>query len=40
MYMRGGEIDYDRVMGLILQDVKEGRIKGITFDRYDDLNQE
>ena len=38
--MRGGEIDYDRVMGLILQDVKEGRIKGITFDRYDDLNQE
>ena len=38
--MRGGEIDYDRVMGLILQDVKEGRIKVITFDRYDDLNQE
>ena len=34
--MRGGEIDYDRVMALILQDVKDGKIKGITFDRYVD----
>lgn len=31
--IRGGEIDYDRVMSLILQDIKEGYIKGITFDR-------
>ena len=34
--IRGGEIDYDRVMSLILQDVKDGKIKGITFDRYID----
>ena len=34
--MRGGEVDYDRVMALILQDVKDGKIKGITFDRYVD----
>lgn len=34
--MRGGEIDYDRVMALILQDVKDGKIKGITLDRYVD----
>lgn len=31
--IRGGEIDYDRVMTLIMNDVKNGTIKGITFDR-------
>ncbi len=30
----GGEIDYDRVSNTILEDVKNERIKGITFDRY------
>ena len=34
--MRGGEIDYDRVIALILQDIKTGAIKQITFDRYQD----
>jgi len=33
--IRGGEIDYDRVMALILHDIKEGYIKHITFDRVD-----
>lgn len=31
----GGEIDYDRVSKTILEDVKNERIKGITFDRID-----
>jgi ribosome biogenesis GTPase A len=29
----GGEIDYDRVSKTILEDIKNERIKGITFDR-------
>ena len=32
----GGEIDYDRVSRTILEDIKQERIKGITFDRIDD----
>ncbi len=32
----GGEIDYDRVSKNILEDIKNERIKGITFDRFDD----
>lgn len=32
----GGEIDYDRVSKTILEDIKNERIKGITFDRVDD----
>ena len=31
----GGEVDYDRVSKAILDDVKNERIKGITFDRID-----
>lgn len=34
----GGEVDYDRVSRLILEDIKNERIKGITFDRIDDDN--
>ncbi len=34
--IKGGEIDYDKVMGLIMSDVKNGYIKGITFDRLDE----
>ena len=30
----GGEIDYTRVSNTILEDIKNERIKGITFDRY------
>ena len=33
--MKGGDIDYDKVMELIINDVKNGYIKGITFDRID-----
>ena len=37
--IRGGEIDYDRVMSLVLNDIKSGSISGITFDRYGDKNE-
>lgn len=32
----GGEVDYDRVSKTILEDIKNERVKGITFDRIDD----
>ena len=32
----GGEIDYDRVSRTILEDIKNERIKGVTFDRKDE----
>ena len=32
----GGEVDYDRVSKTLLEDIKNERIKGITFDRIDD----
>ena len=32
----GGEVDYDRVSKTILEDIKNERIKDITFDRIDD----
>jgi len=31
--MRGGEIDYDKVITIIINDIKNGYINGITFDR-------
>jgi len=31
--IRGGEVDYDKVVTLIINDIKNGLIKGITFDR-------
>ncbi len=33
--IKGGEIDYDRVSNLVMNDVKNEIIKGITFDRID-----
>ena len=33
--IRGGEVDYDRVCNIIINDLKEGYIKGITFDRIE-----
>ena len=33
--IRGGEIDYDKVYTVILNDIKDGLIKGITFDRME-----
>ena len=35
--MKGGLIDYDKVIDIIINDIKKGKIKGITFDRYDDI---
>ncbi len=32
--MHGGEVDYDKVVELIINDVKNGMVKGITFDRF------
>ena len=34
--IKGGEVDYDKVLSLIMSDIKNGYIKGITFDRYDE----
>lgn len=34
--MRGGIVDDDRVVNLVINDIKSGKIKGITFDRIDD----
>lgn len=32
--IKGGEVDIDKVIILIINDVKLGNIKGITFDRF------
>lgn len=34
--IKGGEIDYDKVIKLIINDLKSGYIKGITFDKVED----
>ena len=34
--MKGGVVDYDRVTDSILNDIKQGKISGITFDRVED----
>ena len=34
--IRGGDIDYDKVVSLIIGDVKNRYIKGVTFDRIED----
>lgn len=36
--MRGGEIDYDKVISIIINEIKSGMIKNITFDRFDNLD--
>ena len=38
--IKGGDIDYDKVIMLIVNDVKNGYIKGVTFDRYEDDKNE
>jgi len=38
--VRGGEVDYDKVSNAVLNDIKEGYIKNITFDRFENLNKE
>ena len=34
--IKGGEIDYDKVVSIIINEVKNGTIKNITFDRMSD----
>lgn len=36
--VKGGEVDYDKVCTVVLNDIKEGYIKNITFDKYDERN--
>ena len=31
--IKGNEVDYDKVIGIIMSDIKQGVIKGVTFDR-------
>lgn len=33
--IRGGVVDYDKVYSVIMNDIKSGLVKGITFDRYE-----
>ena len=33
--VRGGIVDYDKVYNVVMNDIKNGIIKGITFDRYE-----
>jgi ribosome biogenesis GTPase A len=35
LLIKGGEVDYDKVTSLIIKDIKDGYVKGITFDRYE-----
>lgn len=35
--IKGGEIDYDKVIQIIMSDIKDGLISNITFDRYEEL---
>lgn len=34
--IKGGEVDYDKVVTLVLNDIKSGLISGITFDRFEE----
>ena len=33
--VRGGVVDYDKVYAVVINDIKTGALKGITFDRYE-----
>ena len=33
--IRGGVVDYDKVYSVVMNDIKGGLVKGITFDRYE-----
>ena len=33
--IKGGIVDYDKVCDVVMSDIKNGNIKGITFDRYE-----
>ena len=33
--IKGGIVDYDKVYSVVINDIKDGLIKGVTFDRYE-----
>ena len=35
--IKGGQVDYDKVINVIINDIKNGYIKNITFDRIDEI---
>ena len=35
--IKGGQVDYDKVINVIINDIKNGYIKNITFDRIDEV---
>ena len=35
--IKGGQVDYDKVINVIMNDIKNGYIKNITFDRVDEI---
>ena len=35
--IKGGEIDYDKVIQIIMSDIKDGSVSGITFDRFEEV---
>lgn len=35
--IKGGEFDYDKIINIIINEIKNGTIKSITFDRFDEL---
>lgn len=35
--IKGGQVDYDKVISVIINDIKNGYIKNITFDRIDEV---
>lgn len=35
--IKGGQVDYDKVINIIINDIKNGYIKNITFDRIDEI---
>ncbi len=35
--IKGGQVDYDKVINVIMNDIKNGYIKNITFDRIDEI---
>ena len=38
-YLKGGIIDYDKVYNIIINDIKSGVIKNITFDKFGEVNE-
>lgn len=36
--IRGGSVDYDKVCTVVMNDIKDGAIKNITFDRFNEKN--